>query len=160
MYTCVYKSLLVYSRCNSSVSCSSGRSVYCPRHGYLFSISPYAHTAQELSTRKSNIDGSLQSILLSSYEVHKRRWKRELSWLCMFKMIYILAQLRFELSSLWIQSARHVLLSFHLHAPRAGFDWFLQSMDHEGLFALSSLAYLQTKYALCIVSKWETPDPV
>lgn len=54
----------------------------------------------------------------------------------MFKMIYMLAQLKFELSLLWIQSARHVLLSFHLHASRVGFDWFLQSVDHEGLFAL------------------------
>ena len=46
---------LVHSGCKSSVSsCSGGRSMYCAHHKYLFSISPYAHTAQKLSTRKSH----------------------------------------------------------------------------------------------------------
>lgn len=69
----------------------------------------------------------------------------------MFKMIYMLAQLKFELSSLWIQSARHVLLNSYLHASRAGFDWCLQSVDHEGLFALFLLHICRQNmhYASC-----------
>ena len=101
---------IVNSGCKSSVSsCSGGRSMYCPRR--KFSISPYAHTAQELSTRKSH--GYRWVSSFNTFQLaHRRRWKRELSCHCMFKMIYMLAQLKLELSSLWVQPARHVLFQF------------------------------------------------
>lgn len=110
---------IVNSGCKSSVSsCSGGRSMYCPRR--KFSISPYAHTAQELSTRKSH--GYRWVSSFNTFQLaHRRRWKRELSWHCMFKMIYMLAQLKFELSSLWIQPARHVLFQF---PPACISSWF------------------------------------
>ena len=110
---------IVNSGCKSSVSsCSGGRSMYCPRR--KFSISPYAHTAQELSTRKSH--GYRWVSSFNTFQLaHRRRWKRELSWHCMFKMIYMLAQLKLELSSLWIQPARHVLFQF---PPACISSWF------------------------------------